>query len=132
MWGGGQEITRTWHNDDSNKVDNDDFEFVMALIRTIEAEKRTHFAELRTGIGVMAIPLSLLTILIATSDYYSVGQVIGLIIGLIIGIIVLVAIGMYLVVDSLKRLKHKRRLLRRLGLDSESIGTKVKERLEDH
>jgi uncharacterized membrane protein YidH (DUF202 family) len=82
----------------------------LAFIRTIDAEKRTHLAELRTGIGILSIPMSLLTILIATSNYYSVSQVLSLILGLVVGIIVLLVIGAYLVYSSMKRLRSDQRL----------------------
>lgn len=82
----------------------------MAFIRTIDAEKRTHLAELRTGIGILTVPLSLLTILIATSNYYSVEQVFGYIFGLVIGIIILFFVGGYLVLSSLRRIRSDNRL----------------------
>ena len=77
----------------------------LALIRTLDAEKRTHLAELRTGIGILTIPMSLLTILIATSNYYSVDTVLSFIVGLVIGIIALFTVGAYLVIRALKKLK---------------------------
>ncbi len=42
------------------------------------AEKRTVLAVLRTGITVFALPLSVLSILIATSKYYNMTQVMHL------------------------------------------------------
>jgi uncharacterized membrane protein YidH (DUF202 family) len=66
-----------------------DINTALALIRTIDAEKRTHLAELRTGIGILTIPMSLLTILIATSDYYSVEAMFPLILIVVSGIIIL-------------------------------------------
>ncbi|MGD2073190.1 MAG: hypothetical protein PVG65_06860 [Candidatus Thorarchaeota archaeon] len=83
-----------------------DLKMTLAVIRTIEAEKRTHLAELRTGIGILTIPFSLTTILIATSNYYEIEEVSYLIIGLVIGILVLTIIGGYLVVRSLKRIRR--------------------------
>jgi len=77
----------------------------LAFIRTIDAEKRTHLAELRTGIGILTIPMSLLTILIATSNYYSVNDVLSFIVGLVVGIIILFVIGSFLVYYSFKRLR---------------------------
>jgi uncharacterized membrane protein YidH (DUF202 family) len=56
----------------------------LAFIRTIDAQKRTHLAELRTGIGILTIPMSLLTILIATSNYYSITEVISFISALVL------------------------------------------------
>ncbi len=98
-----------------------DLTTALAIIRTIEAEKRTHLAELRTGIGILTIPLSLLAILVATSSYYSVAEVIGFIIGLSLGILTLAIIGMYLVSRSLTRLRSDERLKNDSSLHTENI-----------
>jgi uncharacterized membrane protein YidH (DUF202 family) len=82
----------------------------LAFIRTIDAEKRTHLAELRTGIGILTIPMSLLTILIATSDYYSVSDLLALVGGLVIGIVILLLIGAHLVFSSLRKIRGDDRL----------------------
>ena len=82
----------------------------LAIIRTIDAERRTHLAELRTGIGILTIPMSLLTILIATSEYYSVGPVLSLVIVVVAGIIVLSVIGAYLVILAFKKLRNTEKL----------------------
>ncbi|MBD3405443.1 MAG: hypothetical protein GF411_04810 [Candidatus Lokiarchaeota archaeon] len=83
-----------------------DLKTTLAIIRTIEAEKRTHLAELRTGIGIMTIPLSLLTILIATSNYYNVYDVLGFVVALVIGIVTLFVIGGTLVRRAFRRIKN--------------------------
>jgi uncharacterized membrane protein YidH (DUF202 family) len=82
----------------------------LAFIRTVDAEKRTHLAELRTGIGILTIPMSLLTILIATSNYYHLSQVFGLVVALIAGIVVLFFIGGFLVYSALPRLRDVNKL----------------------
>ena len=82
----------------------------MAFIRTIDAEKRTHLAELRTGIGILTIPMSLLTILIATSNYYSVEEVFGYVAALTICIVLLFLVGGHLVFYSLRRIRSDDRL----------------------
>lgn len=82
-----------------------DIRTTLALIRTIEAEKRTYLAELRTGIGVLTVPMSLVTILIATSRYYDVTEVLPFVVGLAVGVVVLVIVGGYLVFRSLSRLR---------------------------
>jgi uncharacterized membrane protein YidH (DUF202 family) len=82
----------------------------LAFIRTIDAEKRTHLAELRTGIGILTIPISLLTILIATSNYYSVSEVLSLLVGLIAIAALLIVIGGYLVYSSLTKIRGDDRL----------------------
>ncbi|RLI54691.1 MAG: hypothetical protein DRO87_00655 [Candidatus Thorarchaeota archaeon] len=113
-----------------NDVENRDLRTSMALIRTFEAEKRTHLAELRTGIGILTVPLSLLTILIATSNYYSVEEVLMFILGLVAGIVTLASIGLYLLVRALRALRTKDRLLHELCLTTEQIGRMVKQGME--
>ncbi|MHA2385143.1 MAG: hypothetical protein ACXAEE_02925 [Candidatus Thorarchaeota archaeon] len=98
----------TYENDERAELSN--MRTSLAFIRTIDAEKRTHLAELRTGIGMLTIPLSLLTILIATSNYYSISDVLGLITGLVIGIVILLLIGAHLVFSSLRRIRGDNRL----------------------
>ncbi|MHA1770922.1 MAG: hypothetical protein ACTSYL_05825 [Candidatus Thorarchaeota archaeon] len=84
---------------------------VLALIRTIEAEKRTHLAELRTGIGILTIPMSLVTILIATSKYYDILQVIPMVLLLTIGIIVLLAFGSFLAFQALTKIHENEQFI---------------------
>jgi hypothetical protein len=50
------------------KLDN----VLVGEIQVLLAEKRTALAALRTGIAVFALPLSVLSALIATSRYYSI------------------------------------------------------------
>jgi uncharacterized membrane protein YidH (DUF202 family) len=82
----------------------------LAFIRTIDAEKRTHLAELRTGIGILTIPMSLLTILIATSNYYSVEEVFGYVAALVVAAVLLFLIGGHLVFYSLRKIRSDERL----------------------
>jgi uncharacterized membrane protein YidH (DUF202 family) len=60
------------------KLDN----VVFGEIRVLLAEKRTALASLRTGIAVFALPLSVLSALIATSRYYSMEKVMPLLVKL--------------------------------------------------
>jgi uncharacterized membrane protein YidH (DUF202 family) len=87
------------------KTEQSNIRTALAFIRTIDAEKRTHLAELRTGIGILTIPMSLLAILIATSNYYSVEQVFGYIVALGAGIILLSLVGGHLVASSLRKIR---------------------------
>lgn len=98
-----------------------DLSTTLAVIRTIEAEKRTHLAEMRTGIGILTIPMSLLTILIATSNYYLVEDVLTFIVGLVIGIICLSIVGGYLVIDSLGDLRKNAALRKNACVDTECL-----------
>jgi len=56
------------------KLDN----VIFGEIQVLLAEKRTALASLRTGIAVFALPLSVLSVLIATSRYYSMEKVMPL------------------------------------------------------
>ena len=98
-----------------------DLRTTLAIIRTIEAEKRTHLAQLRTGIGILTIPMSLLTILIATSEYYMIDQVLTFIAGLVFGIIVLSVVGGYLVVNALIKLRKSDKLRHDTCGDTEDL-----------
>jgi len=98
-----------------------DLRTTLAIIRTIEAEKRTHLAQLRTGIGILTVPMSLLTILIATSEYYMIDQVLTFIAGLVFGIIVLSVVGGYLVVNALIKLRKSDKLRHDTCGDTEDL-----------
>ncbi len=106
---------------DNHLNDDEEIRNSMALIRTIEAEKRTYLAELRTGIGILTISLSLLTILIATSNYYTIQEVLMHVIGLVFGIVLMGVIGVYLAIHSLIKLRAKERLKRESCLTTEEI-----------
>lgn len=82
----------------------------LSIIRILEAEKRTHLAELRTGTAILAIPMSLLTILIATSNLYNPADVIVFVVSLLIGVIALSIIGVFLIYRSLKRIRKTEEL----------------------
>lgn len=99
----------------------DDMKTTLAIIRTIEAEKRTHLAELRTGIGILAIPLSLLTILIATERYYDPADVIVFIIALIAGAIMMATLGGILVYRSFRHLQAAERAKTTTCADAECL-----------
>ena len=51
---------------------------LLGEIQVLLSEKRTALSSMRTGIAVFALPLSVLSVLIATSRYYSIGKVMPL------------------------------------------------------
>jgi uncharacterized membrane protein YidH (DUF202 family) len=107
----GTALTNSYDLDDRTEQSN--LRTSLAFIRTIDAEKRTHLAELRTGIGILTIPMSLLTILIATSNYYSISHVFGYIVALSAGIVLLSLVGGYLVANALKKIRKDDNLRKR-------------------
>ena len=89
-------------NDDTNKID------LMAIneVQLILSEKRTSLSLMRTGIAVLALPLSVLSFLIATSKYYDVLHVLHFLVPLGALILALIVFGNYLIIHSIIRMRH--------------------------
>src|SRR5207249_1858459 len=92
------------------KLDN----VIFGEIQVLLAEKRTALSYLRTGIAVFALPLSVLSVLIATSRYYSLHRVMPLLIPLLILNMGLVVLGTWLIYHSLRRVHHYDAVIREL------------------
>ena len=75
------------------------------------AEKRTALSTLRTGIAVFALPLSVLSVLIATSKAYEVAQVIHWLVPLVLLCAGLVVLGVYLISIAVWRIRRYDRLI---------------------
>ena len=86
--------------DEPPKLDN----FIFGEIQVLLSEKRTALASLRTGIAVFALPLSVLSVLIATSRYYSIGKVMPLLAPLLFLNLGLVVLGSWLIYHSIRRI----------------------------
>src|SRR6266487_4664087 len=84
------------------KLDN----VIFGEIQVLLAEKRTSLAGLRTGIAVFALPLSVLSALIATSRYYSMEKVMPLLAPLLLNL-GLVVLGTWLVFRSIRRIETR-------------------------
>jgi uncharacterized membrane protein YkgB len=80
-------------------------------VQLLLAEKRTTLASMRTGIAVFALPLSVLSVLIATSKYYDVFQVIHLLVPLLVLCAGLVILGSYLTIRSINGTRRYDRLI---------------------
>ncbi len=87
---------------------------IMNEVQLILAEKRTSLAAMRTGIAVFVLPLSVLSVLIATSKYYDVIKVIHWLVPLLALCAVMVVLGSYLIVHSIVRLHRQDQLIFRL------------------
>src|SRR5882762_5146210 len=82
-------------------------EMIFGEIQVLLAEKRTALASLRTGIAVFALPLSVLSTLIATSRYYSIEKVMPLLAPLMLLNLGLVVLGTWLVFRSIHRIETR-------------------------
>jgi uncharacterized membrane protein YidH (DUF202 family) len=87
---------------------------VINEVQLILAEKRTSLATMRTGIAVCAIPLSLTGLLIATSRYYEILNVLVLFIPFGLLNAALLCLGAYLIARSIRRLVHEDRMIREI------------------
>jgi uncharacterized membrane protein YidH (DUF202 family) len=83
-------------------------------VQLILAEKRTSLASLRTGIAVFAIPLSIMGILVATSRYYEVSDVMPLFVAVMVINIFLLALGAFLVIRSIIKLRYEDRMINKI------------------
>jgi hypothetical protein len=80
-------------------------------VQLLLAEKRTSLSALRTGIAVFVLPLSVLSVLIATSKSYDLHKVLVWLVPLLLLTVGLVALGIYLITRSVIRIQHYDRLL---------------------
>jgi len=95
---------------------------VINEVQLLLAEKRTSLSVMRTGIAVLALPLSVMSVLIATSKYYNLSHVLHLFIPLGALCIALTCFGVYLVIRSILRMRRYDSLILELKLKHSVIG----------
>lgn len=83
----------------------DDHIGMLENINLLLAEKRTSLAVLRTAIALFTLPLSVLTILTATSRYYNPLESLHLFLPLLFICFMLIIIGVYLIFRSFRKIK---------------------------
>ena len=94
---------------------------LLGEIQVLLSEKRTALSSMRTGIAVFALPLSVLSVLIATSRYYSMAKVMPLLVPLLLLNFGLVMLGSWLVYRSIRRIYHFEHRIRELSQKYRSI-----------
>ncbi|MGH8101499.1 MAG: hypothetical protein ACREIW_09385 [Chthoniobacterales bacterium] len=87
---------------------------ILGEIQVVLSEKRTALSTLRTGIAVFALPLSVLSALIATSRYYSFTKVMPLLVPLLVLNLGLVVLGAWLICHAIRRIRRYDRVIRDL------------------
>jgi uncharacterized membrane protein YidH (DUF202 family) len=80
-------------------------------VQLLLAEKRTSLSTMRAGIAVFAFPLSVLSVLIATSKSYEIHEVLHWLVPLLLLNLGLVALGVYLITRAIVRIQRYDRLL---------------------
>ena len=81
-----------------------DRDFLIKKVELLLSEKMAMLAMLRTGIAVFTIPFSMLTVLIATSEFYEYSNVVMLLIVVFVLCAALASVGAYLVFKSIKKI----------------------------
>jgi hypothetical protein len=89
-------------NNEPSQLDS----LTLGEIQVLLSEKRTALSTMRTGIAVFALPLSVLSVLIATSRNYNIGHVMPLLLPLLFLNLGLVVLGSWLVFRSLRHVHH--------------------------
>jgi uncharacterized membrane protein YidH (DUF202 family) len=93
------------------EIGSDHDNYILNEVQLLLSEKRTALSAMRTGIAIFAFPLSVLSILIATSRSYNAGEVLHWLIPLVVINVALVALGVYLIVHAFRRIHHYDRLI---------------------
>ncbi len=94
-------------SNNQKNIDN----IVISEAQLILSEKRTALSFMRTGIAVFALPLSVLSVLIATSRFYNFNNVLHLIIPLLILCAILIFLGFYLIIRAIIKIRHYDRII---------------------
>ena len=88
--------------------------FILNEVQLLLSEKRTALSTLRTGIAIFAFPLSVLSVLIATSKVYKPAEVMQWLLPLLVLNLGLVALAVYLIVTAMRHIHHYDRLIAEL------------------
>lgn len=87
-------------------IHNSQHTLVINEVMLLLAEKRTSLSSLRTGLGVVAIPMSIAGFLIATSRLYDTLAVLHLLAPLWAACAILFALGMHIITRALLRIRR--------------------------
>ena len=90
-------------------------------IQLLLAEKRTSLSVLRTGIALLALPLSIFSVLIATSEYYDRADAVWMLVAAWLVNLSLIALGIYLIVRSLRRMRQYSREIEAIKQQHQSL-----------
>ncbi len=96
---------------DSRATDALQDTLIINEVQLLLSEKRTSLSTMRTGIAIFAFPLSVLSVLIATSRQYQPKDVLPFLVPLALINAALIALGSYLIVHSIRRARHYDQLI---------------------
>jgi len=102
-------------------IDKADSIVVMDEIQLILAEKRTSLSVMRTGIAILALPLSVMSVLVATSRLYDAPSVLHFLIPLGLLNLALIVLSVYLIIRSIIRIHFYDKLLYKIKLKKSDL-----------
>jgi uncharacterized membrane protein YidH (DUF202 family) len=94
---------------------------VINEVQLLLAEERTSLSVMRTGIAVLALPLSVFSLLVATSKYYDPLSVLHFLLPLALLSVALLLFGGFLVIRSARRIRRIDRLVHKIKLEHSAI-----------
>ena len=97
--------------------------FGINQIQLLLSEKRTSLSVLRTGIALLALPLSIFSVLIATSKYYRAADAMWMLAAVWTVNITLITAGTYLVVYALVRMRQYNNEIKKIKKQHESLSS---------
>jgi uncharacterized membrane protein YidH (DUF202 family) len=110
-----------WFMDEKIKPDADLDSTTFNEVQLLLAEKRTSLSAMRTGIAVFAFPLSVLSVLIATSKSYEISQVLPWLVPLVLLNVGLTVLGIYLITRAVRRIQHYDGLIDKLKIKNRRL-----------
>lgn len=87
-------------------VDEEVDNLILNEVQLLLSEKRTSLSTLRTGVAIFAFPLSILSVLIATSRSYDAKDVMFPLLLLVLLNLGLTILAVYLIVHAVRRISH--------------------------
>lgn len=90
-------------------------------IQLVLSEKRTSLSMLRTGVAIFALPLGVLSLLVTTSRYYRVNDVIHWLAPLLLLCAALTALAGWLTLRALAHIRHYDAIILKLKRDHSRI-----------
>lgn len=106
-------------------LENSKHSLVINEVMLVLAEKRTSLSALRTGIAVVAVPLSIISFLIATSGFYELHPTLYLLAPVWAVCIVLFSLGMHMIVRSLARIRTFDRQIEEIKTQDRTVGALI-------
>jgi uncharacterized membrane protein YidH (DUF202 family) len=114
-------MTKPLNGSESRSQAPTDILIASTQIQLLLSEKRTALSLLRTGIAVFALPLSVLSLLVATSRYYEASEVMTLLLPLLVLTFFLTVLGVYLIVRAVIQVHRYDRLIQEMKRKYSSI-----------